>query len=680
MKLITDLILEHSGPERASMRAMMDVGLEFMTYNDATSTVHISGEFVTLSRDKTTGARCVTVVEFPGQSFIDQDGFTVEADDGQSPPDGAKPLARTAMLSVGMDGATARMSVKKQFRVRRTVGGGFVNDARDASVRIGAARASKGVDSSIILVRESTSPDDSRHYIGRKYRTDMPYGVDVVRGLRVSTVTVTSMDADTEAEREIMRFFPHSGLAFNPLDPMARVYGPAGEEAGNAINPDGVTYSDGVNNILLSSRAGFWHGHRDPFYASSAGESDPSLCYAVSEPAWSKADGKSYLSVAAVYGALSDAHFPAGSAAKSLTCQYTTPTGIAFSTVTWANYDDAPERIYPSPTRMRLLRTGPSSLALVLVCSAQVTPGPAVAVWDWNIEAPGPWWPPTRIARGLQNIIVMWSEDNGATWTQTPRASMGALTAGLNPIHDLFMDLASVVALRANELLLISGAPSASGGEDMNVCAVSPVGATLRATLPADFLRAGLTASYQPWYRVVRAVAVKGAVAVQLTPDNFTAASSPQTLSYPAERALLLVSTDEGTSWARREFPTPFPHRVGQIIAMGDANIGVPILSARRDVGDGFAQEGLPYTLYTSKDGGLNWKKSAVSVRMPGETMHDGRLSPAQYDANGAGARNKLHNAEAFPWVFVRDEKGEFSNMHPGRPWLHDHRFTEPTP
>lgn len=50
MKLVKDLIPEHSGPERSRMNAMLDVGLEFMAHSDETSRVKISGEFITLER------------------------------------------------------------------------------------------------------------------------------------------------------------------------------------------------------------------------------------------------------------------------------------------------------------------------------------------------------------------------------------------------------------------------------------------------------------------------------------------------------------------------------------------------------------------------------------------------------------------------------------------------------
>jgi len=159
--------------------------------------------------------------------------------------------------------------------------------------------------------------------------------------------------------------------------------------------------------------------------------------------------------------------------------------------------------------------------------------------------------------------------------------------------------------------------------------------------------------------------------------------SDPRMLAYPGSRPMLMVSDDGGATWTRRLLPVPWAFRVGFVVAVGEGELAVPVLAARKARGDA-----VPTTIFVSRDGGDSWKATSHKFTLPGESWADGGIAPdvVFYNTRGemilsqdfSDSSHAYNRGELLPMLTLRDKEGNTLPANPARPWMNDHKIKEP--
>jgi hypothetical protein len=159
-------------------------------------------------------------------------------------------------------------------------------------------------------------------------------------------------------------------------------------------------------------------------------------------------------------------------------------------------------------------------------------------------------------------------------------------------------------------------------------------------------------------------------------------------LDYPGSRPMLMVSDDDGVTWARRLLPTPWQFLAGFVVSTGPKELAVPVYAPRKEHGGAISA-----TVYISKDGGDSWQATGARVALPTETWVDGRIvigthikknpdSPSsryRYEQDVSDATQEYSRGELHPLIALRDADGQALAANPARPWMQHCQFQEPS-
>lgn len=660
------------GKEDDQLQAMVDTGLEFITYSDHESTVQKSGEFVLIDR-KSEDAQPRFVLLHETAMQYDTEGADLTGNELLTLAPNRKLHKRSRLYVSEIDPTNGDLpfrevsGLKTSSRIPRHHGMDTDDHPHqypavceaNYTAQAGKRRLFSMGGEKLMLVREVTVPGDPRYFNdSMRELVAEPQPHTKKRGLRAARVEVVELNPINGATGKVLLTFDiHSGLGFDPTPRSINAGGRSTAEMYDATRVfaafAGVNYGSSLN--LPSS-------------ASTPGGGDASDTYAVAEPSRAKdPDGREYTSLVAVYAAADDVYDSQGSGAFRLTCKRTTALGgVALTKITFPALPSHLAKHYMSPCGMSLHRLTPQRIVLrVNMQFMQFGAG-----YDTNAN----------------NFIssFIWSDDNGATWTQYP---------GLTWYFDM-VPYGGVLVESATSLLTFSWFVSA-GTQQVSVSRITATGAVQIGHIQGATFSGGLMAathvklvSYKPvgfggaTYRKTTTGKAKR-LWMQFDPYWVYAESKPFVLSYPGSRPMLLVSDDGGATWARRFLPSVWSFRVGFVVAIGESLLAVPVYSARPEPG-----KALRATIYISKDGGDTWRPSDAGVTLPGETWVDGQtIIGAQYqDSSDAwvyeqdlnDADLEFNRGELHPLVAMRDADAKLLPANPARPWMNDHNIEEP--
>lgn len=643
------------------LKAMRGVGSEFMTSDDGANRVQKSGEFVEISHRGGTWLRMLSVCE-PANNRTD-DGVLFDDDTAPGPGStGFVPRTFVVKVEAGSDGdeSVQRRAVPAwQSRLPRFT----LVEGRDAGVdtvtKLGRQRVWALPGGQVLRAREVGSKDDGRYFYGSR-------GVgQPVRRERVARVELMRSNPDTLSGAEVlMEFSPISGLGF---DAGARQFITDFEGRGTTNYDDNYVYTD---------RAGYHFGR---LIGSASG--DPSGTYVVAPPAMViQRDGDlPYLHLAAVYARPEDLADQEISTPRQLTCTYLSSAGeVQHSTIEFAPFP-TPAGRYPGVMQYRLYRLAPQSLLLVSSTTPMIEPGGAFLT---GTDFSGP------------SVRLHWSADGGASWVETPASAWGATPA---EIRSGFVPMGAVVPQGAGRALVFTGyvqgdAIPAPDAEGVHVLQLTPDAVTLINTIPGsafsrDLLRPIELGGKDFFARYAHAAEAGGTCGklawaqfdpAWMQPEGYAwgvPASAEGGLGFPFERPMIMVTEDDGATFARRLLPDPVASRVGFVIALDTRTLAVPVFFPRERSGD--TMPTLRGKIYTSRNGGRTWRGSA-RFTLPYYCRADGQLFSDEYVDEYSPDR--FNRGELFPLVPLADELERTAAISPGRPWLSDGRFKEPTP
>lgn len=643
------------------LRAMQRVGSEFMTHDNGVDRVQKSGEFVEMSRRGGTWLRMLALCEPANNRSAD--GVLLD-DDGAPEPGDTDFVPRTFAVKAeaGQDGeeTVLRRAVPawRSRLPRFTLIEGRDSDV-DTVTKLGRQRVWALPGGQVLRVREIGSKDDGRYFYGSR-------GVgQPVRRERVSRVELVRSSADTLSGAEVlMEFSPISGLGF---DVGARRLITDFEGRGTSNYDDDYVFTDRVGH------------HFGRLVGSESG--DPSGTYAVASPSMviEHAGDEPYLHLAAVYARPADLAEPEISSPRRLTCTYLTQSGDAqHSTIEFAPLP-VPAGRYPGVLQYRLYRLAPLGLLLVSSTTPMIEPGGAFLAGT-NFSGPA--------------IRLHWSYDGGASWTETPATAWDATPP---EIRDGHVPMGAVVPQGAGRALIFTGytqgdAIPAPDAEGVHVLQLTPEAVTLASTIPGSAFSHNLLAPIQldgkDYFANYAHAAEAGGACGKLAWAQFDPAwmqpadyawgmpaGDAGGLGFPFERPMIMVTEDDGATFSRRILPCPVASRVGFVVALDTRTLAVPVFDARERVDD--IMPALRGKVFTSKNGGRTWQGGA-RFTLPYYCRADGQMFPDEYVSEYSPDR--FNRGEFFPLVPLADEFERGAAISPGRPWLSDSRFKEPTP
>jgi hypothetical protein len=292
------------------------------------------------------------------------------------------------------------------------------------------------------------------------------------------------------------------------------------------------------------------------------------------------------------------------------------------------------------------------------------------------------------------DAFFMWSTNNGESWTYVA-PSVGF--PGVNPYGGL-------LAKDKDTLLAFSWYNQASAAAAMQVHRVTTSGTAQISVIPAAVFGEGLTKPTVSGVHLVPYVPLGfGGAVYRSTPDgkkkrlwmqfdpywgyaeSDTTGGAPINIVYPGSRPMLLVSDNDGITWARRLLPTPWSFRAGFVVAIDEKTLAVPVFSARKEYG-----APIRATIHLSTNGGDTWKATGAEINLPVESWVDGQIvvggqylhptyGDVRYEQDLSDSATQYNRGELLPMVVLRGEDGKVLPSNPARPWMASHQFKEPT-
>ncbi len=673
--LINDDTKGQSGAkERDQLDAMLDVGSEFMTYSDETSTIQRSGDFVRITMDSAaeTKPRFLLLHETSDVYRVDGETMTV-LDDGEfyGLPATAKLRQRTRLMLSQTDQDTGadtefrplrsaldlvRMPRYTQFHTppfaRRLYG---MHDSNYTAIG-GKRRLFPQPDGKTLVVRDVVERG------GRYYYGQGKASANRVRAPRVSRIEVLELDERGKLGKAPVFSFPvHSGLGVDAAGKTLQA-GPFASDASLPVADDLYVYGAAAG-AMWGDALSLTESNATPL-GGDAGDT-----FAFCEPAVAPKPGAgagTYVSMIAVYAADDDVHDPQSSGPYRLTCKRTTPAGdTVTSKITFQTLAAYPNH-YLAARGITLLRTSPTNALLRVI----------VHVMQSGV--------PGSLSSLAGDVLFFWTQDNGATWTYQP------VVAGF-PVHTY-----GALLVRDATSVLVLGSPS-SYPATVPVWQITPTGFSAVTTIPYATFAAGLMDPASGVRVPYLAFGFGGAVYrktpegtkkrlwMQFDPQWIYKDGLSYVLDYPGSRPLILVSDDNGATWARRLLPTKWAFLAGFVVSVDGSTLAVPIYAARKEHG-----KPVRVTVYLSRDGGETWKPTRASGSMPMETYADGDIligediigstpSTQRKSQDVANCWLEYNRGELHPMQVLRDSKGNFARSNPARPWMVDTTVKEPT-
>lgn len=662
------------GKERDQLQAMLQVGSEFMTYRDQESTVQRSGEFVRIDKEVGDSQPRFLLLHETSQTYLDGGG-SLTGDELLNLPPNVRLHKRSRLFMSEQDTQSGDLPFREiggfdtSSRISRHHGPGSTNtpSSRGAvaeanyTAQAGKRRFFAKGDGKVWLVREVVVPGDARYFNDsmRALESD-PIPHSKKRGLRAARVEVVEINPTTgKRGKAVLSFDVHSGLSY---DPNPRFFVGTG-------SPGGVMYDDSRNYAAYTG-VNFGSSLNIPDGSSVPQGGDASDTYAVCEPAIARtADGRDYTSIVAVFPAPDDVYDARGSGPYRLTCKRTTPTGgVALGKIPFPPLPHLPQH-YLAARGMSLHRLSPTTVVL------------RVHVHAMRFAAAG------SVQAEASDAFFMWSDNNGETWTYVAPA-VGYI--GVGPYGGLLAkDKSTLLAFS----FFAVGMATPVTVHRITASGTAQIGTVDRATFSAGLMKPGTGESLVPYIPVGFGGAVarkapdgkkKERLWMQFDPQWGYASTDTWVLDYPGSRPMLLVSDDGGLTWQRRMLPVEWAFRAGFVVSIDEVTLAVPVYSARKEP---FAR--IAATIYVSKDGGDTWKASGARISLTGETHVDGQITHgAQYqdslqrwkfERDIVDCARQYNRGELYPMVVLRNGDGKLMPSNPGRPWMADYRFKEPT-
>lgn len=712
IRRIHDQVPADSGFERQAMSAMENVGSDFMTYDDGTSRVQISGEFRELERRSPQGLQLFALWEPQGDrkrvlGSGGEDLWEGEVGDDLSLGDDlvavSGPLPRTHAMAC--DGQEWEVSGAKKLRARAPV---FDFNGWQGLLRPKRTMLHKLPQGRLQLVAEGER-SDARKLVGFRrtsYTIVFPTNLRLMERVwapALTTVRVLSVDPVTMASRSLLEFTPFCGLGpslysltdkaddLRDNQPVEPLIDPATREyiIGPLLwhrdwEPAQIYYP----NIM---RIGPWAG------VSWVDRQRPAH-YDVSPPALVREGGAELLAIAAVYATPADAIYPEGSGVASLVCMRTTSGDPALSAFTWTDPEGWGPEFYAAASRMYLHRAGPTRLFLLLRTLRQLRPGQA-----WEVVSSGLKFPSDlQYSSPANDLRLIWSDSNGASWAQTPMTAVRAALGDFSATDVVAPDGEGGVWMTAVLQRTVSSTPPTS--PIYGLCYTHRV---LRATPGAleqvfevtdedlyQHLYPGAMRTASPRSRMVEVVPFRHWVAFRLTMGWFDSGSA---VGVNDPRTVLAVAEFNGASWSWsfRALPAVDARAVVRLFAMDEKTLAaVVVLGAPRfnsfttagGVNYPGARSKMKGVLWVSKDRGLTWKRHpSGEFALPRYAQLDGTFHTALRQTMNATIGDLRANTsinvadELHGPVVMEDDSGREAAMCPGLPWVYDESKEIPT-
>lgn len=716
IRRIHDQVPADSGFERQAMASMENVGSDFMTYDDGTSRVQISGEFRELERRSPQGLQLFAIWEPQGDRWRvlgsgGENPWEGVVGDDQSLGDGlapvSGPLPRTH--SMACDGQVWEVSAAKKLRARAPV---FDFNGWLGLLRSKRAPLHKLPRGRLQLVAESNWRAE-RKLVGYRmtsYTIVFPTNMRLMARVwapALTTVRVLSVDPVTMASRALLEFSPFCGLgpSLTGLTADADDLREA-QPAEPAIDP--ITHEYIIRPLL-------WHRDGDPeeiYYPNlmrigpwsgvSWVDRQRPAHYDVSPPALVQEGEAAFVSVAAVYATAAGAIYPDGSGVASLTCMRTTSGDPALSAITWDDPEGWGPEFYAAAAQMYLHRAGPTRLFLLLRTLRQLRPGQ-----PWEVVNVGGTYT-VKLPSDLQyrspanDLRLIWSDTNGAGWAQMPMAAVRAALGDFSATDVVAPDGEGGVWMTGVLQRTVSFSPTTTPiyGQcnTHRVLRASPTGLEQVFEVTDEglyqHLYPGAMRTASPRSSMVEVVPFRRWAAFRLTMGWFSSGSAV-TLNDP--RTVLAVAEFNGASWSWsfRALPVVDARAVVRIFAMDEKTLAaVVVLGAPRfnsfTTGGGVnypgAQSKMKGVLWVSKDRGLTWKRHpSGEFALPRYAQLDGTSHTAlRQTLNGTisdlRANTSIHvTQELYGPVVMEDDSGREAAMCPGLPWVYDQTKEIPT-
>lgn len=664
------------GKEKDQLQAMVAVGSEFITYTDAESTVQKSGEFVRIEKESGESQPRFVLLHETSQTYTDK-GQDLTGNELLSLAPNVKLRKRSRLYVSEIDPLNGDLpfreisGFKAQTRISRHRGpvenagarSHHATNEANYTAQAGKRRLFAKGDGKVLMVREVVVPGDPRYFNDSIRKTETsPRPHNKKRGLRAARVEVVEVNPEVGTTKPpIFSFDVHSGLSF---DPTPRVFSDAVRTTADMYTE--TTVYAAFSGVMFGSSLDL------PGVGNVPAGGDASDTYAVAEPAIAKApDGREYTSVIAVYPASDDVYDSRSAGPYRLTCKRTTVGGgVALGKINFPAIPHLPKH-YLAARGMSLHRLGPDRVVL------------RVNVHVMQFGAGG------TIQAVSSDAFFMWTQNNGETWTYAP------VTAGFPGVFPYGGMLA-----KDSETLLAFSWFQDYGAEQMEVHRITSAGTAKISSIVASTFSAGLMTP-GPGERMVPYVPIgfggavyridaqdkkkKKRLWMQFDPYWIYKNGTPQVVSYPGSRPMLLVSDDGGLTWSRRLLPTVWSFRAGFVVSIGEGVLAVPIYTARKEYGSAIRA-----TIYVSKNGGDTWQAADAAVTIPGETNVDGHIvvgkeytrptgPPTVYQEQDLSDSALQYNrGELLPLAALRDSEGKLLPSNPARPWMNDYRLKEP--
>lgn len=660
------------GKERDQLQAMVAVGSEFITYQDDTSRVQKSGEFVRIEKNSSDSAPRFCLLHETSETHA-LDNYTFTGNDLRTLSPEIKLRKRSWLYVAETDPDNGDLpfkpinGFKSNTRVSRyqstpmdSVRNFVAAYSSNYTSMAGKRRIFPVGDGRVLMLKEVNDPAEDRVYEDQRRSEEIDLdGFTRNRGLRAARVEVVPIDMITGTEKKaVLSFAVHSGVT-GWVKNIIRNY---------TSRTTGEMFSgDPLYRAYISFAGVNFGADDDVAFGTTPIGGDMSDTYAFAEPAVFKSHGKDILSLVAIYPTSEDVHDPASSGAYRLTCQYVDVDGnVAYSKISMPPIAGHPSN-YLSPTGMVLYRMSPTTLAARISCH----------VMELGLSGD------TR--SDTVGTVFQWSDDNGATWYYTPTIMWGStLPSGGTIVKD------------KDTLLVFTWYTTGAASMLYNI---TKTAATMSPSIyvPDSIFNEGLATlnggvygtKYYPVgfggvvYKMVDKKKKKR-LWMQFDPSWIYKDGTSHTLQYPSCRPQLAVSDDGGVTWERRLLPTVWSFLAGFVVSVDGDTLAIPITSPRT-----FFGQPPKVTVYVSKDGGDSWKPSNASVTLPGESWSDGNiLIGAPYlDSHGAtlfeqdvtDVCTRYNRGELLPLVAIKDSKGNNLPSNAARPWMNDYRIKEPT-
>lgn len=656
--------------ERDRLDAMLAVGSEFMTSSDESSTIQRSGEFVRIDMESEAETRPRFLLLHETSDQYDAEGALLDDADYYALPAGKKLRQRTRLLLSRHDAEVGRDSEFKPVRsalegvrMPRFTQGTETPFPRKlwgmherCYTAIGGKRRLFPMSDSKVLVVRDVMERGGRYFYGGQRGT-----MSRTRAARVSRVEVVQLDPEQgKLSAPIFSFPVHSGLGVDVTGKILRT----------SARPSGSLPIADASYVYAVAAGAFWGVD----LRSSTSNlvpigGDAGDMYAVCEPAIAKesTDGKTYLSIIAVYAGDDDVRNGQTSGPYRLTCKRTLPDGdTATSKITFQSLPAYPNH-YLAARGITLVRTGPTTVML------------RVLVHAMQSNVPG------SLDATVGDVLYFWTQDNGATWSYQP------VVVGF-PSDQPY---GALLVRDQNTVLAFASQPDLPTSP-LAVWAITPSGFSQIGSIPLTTFGEGLSntgsiAGRVPYlalgfggvvYRKTTE-GVKKRLWMQFDPRWVHEDGSAWVLDYPGSRPMLMISDDGGVTWSRRLLPTKWSFMAGFVVSVDATTLAIPVCAPRKEL-----NQPVRVSVYLSKDGGDTWKPSQASATLPGETRVDGNIVIGQEIGSGQYERMsqdisdcwlEYNRGELHPMLVLRDTQGAALNSNPARPWMVDARIKEPT-